>query len=174
MSVDRGRHRPTRSVGQICGGNLSQVFRLHRGTLFLCVVCCGEGFVFVNPTRVVSFCFVFWERGSLLLSMLLMMTAALLAMLTYDDDHDKDEAADDDDHHDDAYICSLSLLFFSFFSFSSSGLMSFGTCHSCRLPCLVFAWLPCFRGPCVLMCCTESEDSKMRCHTTAFLSFEFI
>ena len=152
--------------------NLSQVFRLHRGTLFLCVVCCGEGFVFVSPTRVVSFHFDFWKRGSKLLSILLMMTAALLAMLTYDDDPDKDEAADDDDHHDDAYIVLFLFCSSPLFS-SSSGLMSFGTCHSCRLPCLVFAWLPCFRGPSVLMCCTESEDSKMRCHTTAFLSFEF-
>ena len=69
-----------------------------------------------------------------------MMTAAL-AMLTYDDDHDKDEAADDDDHHDDAYI--VLFLFCSSPPFSpslSSGLISFGTCHSCRLPCLVFPW----------------------------------
>ena len=58
--------------------HLSQVFRQH-----------------VSPTRVVSFHFDFWERGSLLLSTLLVMTAAL-AMLTYDDDHDKDEAADDE------------------------------------------------------------------------------
>ena len=48
--------------------DLSQVFRLHRSTLFLCVVCCGEGFVFVSPTQVVSFHFDFWEGGSLLLS----------------------------------------------------------------------------------------------------------
>ena len=72
--------------------------------------------------------------------MLLMMTAAL-AMLTYDDDHDKDEAADDDDHHDDGYIVLFLLCSSPPFSRSlSSGLMSFGTCHSCRLPCLVFPW----------------------------------
>ena len=59
--------------------HLSQVFRQH-----------------VSPTRVVSFHFDFWERGSLLLSTLLMMMTAALAMLTYDDDHDKDEAADDE------------------------------------------------------------------------------
>ena len=100
MSVDRGRYH-RRAVWPGLRRHLLQVFRQHRGTLF-CVVCCGEGFVFVSPTRVVSFHFDFWEGGSLLLSMLLMMTAAL-AMLTYDDDHDKDEAADDDDH-DDAYI----------------------------------------------------------------------
>ena len=89
------------------------MFRQHLGTL-LCVVCGGDGFVFVSTTRVVSFHFDFWERGSLLLSTLLMMTVAL-AMLTYDDDHDKDEGADDDDHHDGAYIV---LFLFCSFPFS--------------------------------------------------------
>ena len=90
----------------------------------------------------------------MLLSTLLMMTVAL-AMLTYDDDHDKDEGADDDDHQDGAYIV--------LFLFCSSPFSLF------------LLWrLPCFRGPCVVTCCTESEDSKMRCHTPASLSFEFI
>ena len=120
MSVDRGRYH-RRAVWPDLRRHLLQVFRQHRGTLFLCVVCCGEGFVFVSPTRVVSFHFDFWEGRSLLLSMLLMMTAALLAllaMLTFDDDHDKDEAADDDDEHDDAYI--VLLLFCSSPPFSPS------------------------------------------------------
>ena len=47
--------------------------------------------------------------------------------------------------------------------------MSFGTCHSCRLPCLVFSGFPCLRVSSVLTWCTDSEDSKMRC-LTAILS----